>query len=134
MAVVHYPKKRKILLAEDNEVNIFLFTEYLEIGEYQVLVARNGAEAVSLTQSERPELVIMDIRMPVMNGLEAAKRIRSMEEFENLPLVALTASIDPDEADACQKAGFNAFLNKPIGPKELLAALVRFWNEPEAKA
>jgi PAS domain S-box-containing protein len=103
-----------ILLAEDNEVNILTFTTYLEAKGYRVRLARNGTEALELARMEKPQLILMDIQMPGMDGLQAIRRIREDDELKETPIIALTALAMPGDRDRCLAAGANEYLAKPV--------------------
>jgi len=120
------PRGRRILVAEDNEANLEMILDMLAIHEHDVTVAKNGEEALALAQSFKPELILMDIRMPVMDGLEATRQLRAMPEFADMPIVALTASAEADVAERCLAAGCTAHLAKPIKSDRLLPALQEY--------
>ena len=115
----------KILVAEDNDVNLSMLLDMLSIMKHKVVVARNGQEAIDLAKTEKPEMIIMDISMPVMDGLEATRRLRELKEFSNIPILALTASAGNDGREKCLAAGCTEHLPKPIQTKELFEALGR---------
>jgi CheY-like chemotaxis protein/signal transduction histidine kinase len=110
-----------ILIAEDNELNIDTIASYLNAKGYRTIWADNGAEAISMTKSERPDLILMDIQMPEMDGITAIKQIRSDENFRALPIVALTALAMDGDRDRCLAAGANEYISKPIKLKQLVA-------------
>ena len=116
----------RILVAEDNEVNLALILDMLSIQGHEVTVARNGQEAIDLAQSHRPELILMDIKMPVMGGLEAMRRLRAIPEFAQTPIIALTASTGSEAEDLQVTAGCTEHLAKPIQTKELFEVLDRY--------
>ena len=117
---------RRILVAEDDEVNLNLILDLLSIHGYDVVVAKNGQEAVDLTQRHQPNLILMDVKMPVMGGLEATEQIRAMPEFSDLPIIALTASVG--DADQMQQvaAGCTAFLPKPLDSTLLFETIEKY--------
>ena len=98
----------RIVLAEDNEQNIRTYASYLRSKGYEVLVARDGLEALELVRAERPGLVLMDIQMPHMDGLEVTRRIRSWDEGQHVPIVALTAMAMDGDRERCFEAGVDA--------------------------
>jgi two-component system, NarL family, sensor histidine kinase EvgS len=117
---------RRILVVEDNEVNLAMLLDMLHIHNHQVFVARNGQEAIDLAIANEPELILMDIRMPVMDGLEATRRLRAMNKFSKVPIIALTASVGDEGRDKCLKAGCTEHLAKPIQSKELFEAMGQY--------
>ncbi len=112
-----------ILLAEDNESTVQFVRDYLHHHGYQVVVARNGSEAVARAYDTRPSLILMDIQMPDMDGLEAMRRIRSEGSFASTPIVALTALTMPGDEERCLAAGASAYMSKPVRVRHLLEIL-----------
>jgi PAS domain S-box-containing protein len=108
-----------VLLAEDNETTITVFSDYLGTCGYQVIIARNGAEAIARAREARPAIVLMDIQMPGMDGLEATRRIRSIDDLVDLPIIALTALAMPGDRERCLAAGANDYLSKPVSLRGL---------------
>ncbi|UTH75234.1 response regulator [Chromobacterium sp. IIBBL 290-4] len=130
-------KGMKILLVEDNELNQQVATELLQSAEIQVLIANNGEEALSLAQRQPFDLVLMDMQMPVMDGLEATRRLRQLEAFQDMPILAMTANAMTGDRERCVDAGMNDHIAKPIDPVQLFATL-RQWDprrqgKPEGK-
>ncbi|MFM8320459.1 MAG: ATP-binding protein, partial [Chloroflexota bacterium] len=110
----------KILLAEDNQANIDALGGYLEDIGCQVAFARSGREALEKALETLPDLVLMDIQMPEMNGLEATRLLRQMPRFARTPIIAITALAMPGDEERCIQAGVNAYMTKPVGLKKLL--------------
>jgi CheY-like chemotaxis protein len=108
-----------VLLAEDKEENISLFTDYLESQGYTVIVARNGVEALERAQEETPDIILMDIQMPEMDGLEATRRIRANVDLVRIPVIAITALSMPGDRERCLAAGANEYMSKPINLRAL---------------
>jgi PAS domain S-box-containing protein len=108
-----------ILIADDNEANISTVSNYLEAKGYRLLVARNGKEAVDLATAQYPDLILMDIQMPVMDGLEATKQIRLDPKLINIPIIALTALAMTGDREKCLEVGVNEYLTKPFKLKVL---------------
>ncbi len=109
-----HPAGRRILVVEDNKTNLAMTLEMLSTHDHQVVVAHNGQEAIEQAQIFDPELILMDIRMPVMNGLEATRRLRAMPAFRQTPILALTADAGPNSVQECLGAGMTDHLSKPI--------------------
>ena len=115
-----------ILLAEDNEANIQTFTTYLTARNYRVIMASNGSEAVAMAKSQQPDIILMDIQMPGMDGLEATRLIRADERLADIPIVALTALAMPGDRERCLEAGANQYLSKPVGLRQLVDVIRQF--------
>ncbi len=108
-----------ILLAEDNEANIATFSSYLEAKGYRLIFAKDGQQAIDLTKEHHPDLILMDIQMPVIDGLEAIKQIRLDPDLVDVPIIALTALAMAGDRDRCLAAGANDYLSKPVKLKQL---------------
>jgi CheY-like chemotaxis protein len=115
-------------LAEDNEHNISTLSNYLLAKGYRLLVARDGSEAVARTREESPDLVLMDIQMPGMDGLEATRHIRAGENSSAVPIVALTALTMPGDRERCITAGANEYMSKPVSLKRLIKVIEQQLN------
>ena len=108
-----------ILLAEDNMPNVLTFGDYLESQGYEVLVAHDGMEAIAKAEQHHPALILMDIQMPVLNGLEAIARLRADPRFSSTPIIALTALAMPGDRERCLATGANEYMSKPLRLKQL---------------
>jgi signal transduction histidine kinase len=127
-AVAQAPPQPLVLLAEDNEANIVFLCDYLQVKGYRVVVARNGIEATALAQEVAPDMILMDIHMPEIDGLEATRRIRADTALAHIPIIAVTALAMPGDRERCLAAGATAYLSKPIS----LKALVNLLDEQRA--
>jgi len=110
----------KILLVEDNELNRDMLSRRLERHEYQVVMAKDGHEAVSMAASEGPDLILMDMSLPEMDGWEATKLIKSNESTRHIPIIALTAHAMSGDREKALKAGCDEYDTKPINLERLL--------------
>jgi two-component system sensor histidine kinase/response regulator len=119
----------RVLLAEDNELNQQVACELLAAAGVETDIASDGAAALALLAERHYDLVLMDMQMPVMNGLEASAAIRAERRHGQLPIVAMTANVLTEDRARCQLAGMNDFLAKPIEPEALWAKLLR-WIPP----
>ncbi|MCB8942988.1 MAG: GAF domain-containing protein [Ardenticatenaceae bacterium] len=117
------PHNYHILLAEDNDVARSFLTDYLEDSGYQVTSARNGQEALARAQQNPPDIILMDIQMPGMDGLEAIRQLRTEYTTATIPIIALTALAMPGDEDRCLQAGANSYLSKPVRLAQLLEAI-----------
>jgi len=115
---------RVILLAEDQETNLNFISDYLltRLG-YQIITARNGKEAIKQARTQHPDIILMDIQMPVMNGLIAIQQIRAETDIATIPIIALTALAMPGDRESCLEAGANEYLSKPVNMKKLVASI-----------
>jgi two-component system, cell cycle response regulator DivK len=119
--------KYTVLIAEDEDINFFLLSEYLEPTRIRVLRAKNGAEVLEICSREEPHVILMDIKMPVMNGYEATSKLR--ETMPDVPVLAQTAYTMPDDIERLKKIKFQEILAKPINEQELLFALKKYIKE-----
>jgi len=120
-----------VLIVEDNDKNMKLARDVLQAKGYQTLEAVTGEEGVKLAREKKPDLVLMDIQLPGINGIEAFRQIRAHENTRGIPVVALTASVTPTDRSAIAAAGFDAFLGKPINLKEFLDTVKRLVSAPK---
>jgi CheY-like chemotaxis protein len=116
-------RRAVILLAEDNVANVLTIGEYVESHGYDVVVAHNGLEAIEMAESLNPDIFLMDIQMPVMNGLDAIARLRADSRFATTPIIALTALAMPGDRERCLSAGANEYMSKPVSLKKLLGTV-----------
>lgn len=114
-----------VLIVEDNEKNMKLARDVLQAKGYRTLEAPTGEEGVRLARQDLPDLVLMDIQLPGINGIEALRRIRAEASTAHIPVVALTASVTPTDRSAINAAGFDAFVSKPISLREFLDTVKR---------
>jgi CheY-like chemotaxis protein len=119
------PESPLILVAEDDQKLANFMKNYLTAKHYRVILAKNGLDAVELARQERPDLILMDVQMPEIDGLEATRRIRADDEpdLAGVPIIALTALAMSGDRERCLEAGANNYLSKPIKLKELAQAI-----------
>jgi CheY-like chemotaxis protein len=117
--------REKILIAEDNETNVLVTRDYLESRGYQVFIARTGREVSEKAEEVMPDLILMDIQMPDLNGIDATRRLRADPRFATLPIIALTAFAMSGDRERCLEAGMNEYLSKPVKLKELERVIER---------
>ena len=123
--------RTSILIAEDNETNLQTVGDYLEDHGFRVLVARDGVEAIERLRTEEPALVLMDIQMPVMDGLEAIRQIRADPALAGLPVIALTALAMDGDRERCLRAGADDYLSKPVSLRELVRLIRQLLQQPD---
>ena len=113
--------KKRILIIEDQEDNRAIMRDLLGAAGYDLIEATDGGEGVELAKKERPDLILMDIQLPVLDGYEATRQIRTYAELKTVPIIAVTSyALSGDEAKT-RAAGCNGYVAKPFSPRELLA-------------
>lgn len=127
-----YIKGSRILVAEDNEMNQEVAQSILEDAGFICDIAENGSIAVAMIQQHTYDVVLMDMQMPVLDGLDATIQIRKMVGYENIPIIAMTANAMTKDKDECLEVGMNDFVTKPIDLNELWRALIK-WIPPKHK-
>ena len=115
-----------ILLAEDNAANVVMISSYLKAKGFKLVVAKNGLEAIELLNAHPIQLILMDIQMPEMDGLEATKAIRENPENDSIPIIALTALAMDGDREKCLAAGADEYLSKPVKLKKLSQLILQF--------
>ena len=120
---------KTILIVEDNEKNMKLARDILRAKGYAVLEAVNGLDGVKLALQHQPDLVLMDIQLPDINGIEAFERIRANAATAQVPVIAFTASVTTGDRSRIGDAGFDGFLGKPINLREFLDTVRRLLGE-----
>jgi CheY-like chemotaxis protein len=120
-----------ILLAEDNEANASTISSYLGAKGYRLERARTGREAVELAQAHHPDLILMDIQMPDLDGLQASRHIRADPSLSGAIIVALTALAMPQDSERCLAAGINEYVRKPIKLKDLAEIVHALLNQKD---
>jgi two-component system, cell cycle response regulator DivK len=114
---------RRILIVEDTEDNRQIIRDLLSSVGYELIEAEDGAAGVALAQSEHPDLILMDIQLPKMDGYEATRRIRAVPELATVPIIAVTSyALSGDEAKT-RAAGCDGYIAKPFSPRQLLAKI-----------
>jgi two-component system cell cycle response regulator DivK len=119
----------RILVVEDNERNLRLVRDVLQHAGFEVVVADSGEQGVDVATSSAPDLVLMDLGLPGIDGAEALRRLRARPETAGLPVVAVTAYVTEADRDAGRRAGFDGFLTKPIDVRSLPAQVRSFLPE-----
>lgn len=115
-----------ILIVEDNEKNMKLVRDILQHRGYQTIEAVTGTDGVRLAREKHPDLVLMDIQLPDIDGIEALRQIRAEASLANVPVVAVSASVMPDEQQQIVASGFDAYMTKPINLKPFLEVVQHF--------
>ncbi len=117
---------KRILVVEDNETNMYLIRFMLEKNGYEVIEAIEGATGVELAGKEKPDLILMDIQLPDIDGLESTKRIRASEANSEIPIVALTSFAMAGDRERALAAGCTGYIEKPINPETFMAEIEKY--------
>ena len=117
---------KRILLVEDNETNRYLIRFILEQHGYEVIEARDGTKGVELALKEQPDLIIMDLQLPDINGLEATKKIRASDIDGEIPIIALTSYAMTGDREKALAAGCTGYIEKPINPEHFMAEIEKY--------
>ena len=118
---------KRILVIEDNETNMYLIGFILRKNGYEVIEAKSGEEGIKLAIKERPDLIIMDIQLPGIDGLETAKMIRELKADGKVPIIALTSYAMTGDRERALEAGCNGYIEKPINPDTILGEIEKFF-------
>lgn len=123
--------KKKILIVEDNDLNLKLFRDLLTAHGYNTVETKEGTEAVRLTQNEKPDLILMDIQLPEVSGLDVTRQIKADSGIRDIPIIAVTAFAMKDDEEKILSAGCEAYISKPISIVPFLNTVRRFLGEEE---
>jgi len=117
---------KKVLIVEDNELNMKLFHDLLDSQGYQTLQTREGLQALALARLHKPDLILMDIQLPEISGLEVTKWLKDDEELSHIPVVAVTAFAMKGDEEVIRQGGCEAYISKPISVTSFLETVRRF--------
>ncbi|WP_363347269.1 response regulator [Methylocystis echinoides] len=121
--------KKTVLIVEDNELNMKLFNDLLEANGYATLRTKSGVEAVALAREHRPDLILMDIQLPEVSGLEVTRWLKDDEELRDIPIIAVTAFAMKGDEEKIRQGGCEAYLSKPISVAKFLETVNSFLAE-----
>lgn len=119
---------KTVLVVEDNDLNMKLFHDLLEAHGYQILQTKNGRDALRLAREHRPDLILMDIQLPEISGLEVTKLIKSDDNLSAIPVVAVTAFAMKGDEEKIREGGCEAYIAKPISVAHFIETVQRFLN------
>ena len=119
---------KRILIVDENELNVDLLVQLLE-DEYELIIAWDGAQAVELAAQEKPDLILMDMAMPVMDGWEATRRIKDQDSLQEIPILGLSSYAMVGDAEKALKAGCDDYLTKPLDEELLREKLNHFLKD-----
>ncbi|GAA6156717.1 response regulator [Pyruvatibacter sp.] len=119
---------KRVLIVEDNELNMKLFHDLLDAHGYETLQTRDGMEALEIARSERPDLILMDIQLPEVSGLEVTKWLKEDDTLKQIPVVAVTAFAMKGDEEKIRQGGCEAYIAKPISVAQFMETVQRFLN------
>jgi CheY-like chemotaxis protein len=122
-----------ILLVEDHEDNRNIYRTILEHFGFTVLLAADGGEGIRVADQMQPDLILLDIDIPIFDGFEVARQLKGNSATARIPIVALTAHSQPEDRERARIAGFDGFLSKPVAPQKVLAEVRRYLAEAEVE-
>ncbi len=120
---------RKILIVEDNELNMKLFNDLLAAHGYETVKTRDGSQVLEIMRTERPELVLMDIQLPEISGLEVTKQVKADDELKDIPVIAVTAFAMKGDEDKIREGGCEGYISKPISVMSFLETVGSFFAD-----
>jgi two-component system cell cycle response regulator DivK len=120
---------KTVLIVEDNELNMKLFNDLLEAHGYVTVQTRNGMEAIELARLHRPDLILMDIQLPEVSGLQVTQWIKSDEELKHIPVIAITAFAMKGDEEKIRQGGCEAYLSKPISVVKFLETVKSYLGD-----
>ncbi len=118
--------EKTVLVVEDNELNMKLFHDLLEAHGYQILQTKDGMEALKLARAHHPDLILMDIQLPEVSGLEVTKWIKEDDDLKSIPIIAVTAFAMKGDEEKIREGGCEAYIAKPISVSNFLATVEKF--------
>jgi two-component system, cell cycle response regulator DivK len=121
--------KKTVLIVEDNELNMKLFNDLLEAHGYATVQTRNGVEAVELTRKHKPDLILMDIQLPEVSGLQVTQWIKDDESLRHIPIIAVTAFAMKGDEEKIRQGGCEAYLSKPISVVKFLETVRNYLGQ-----
>lgn len=123
---------KKVMIVEDNELNMKLFRDLIEASGYETVRTRNGLEALDLARQHKPDLILMDIQLPEVSGLEVTKWLKDDDDLRDIPVIAITAFAMKGDEERIREGGCEAYLSKPISVAKFLATVRRYIGEDGA--
>jgi two-component system cell cycle response regulator DivK len=115
--------KKCILVVEDQEDNRQILRDLLTSGGFDMIEAENGADAIAAAEANRPDLILMDIQLPILDGYEATRRIKANPDLKSIPIIVVTSYALSGDEDKARRAGCDDYVAKPFSPRELLAKI-----------
>jgi len=127
-------ERKKILVVDDDKKNRYLVSFLLEKEGFEVVIATNGLEGIEAAKKQQVDLIIMDIKMPKMDGYEATRRIRRLKKYKSIPIIALTSYAMREDKERVMKAGCTGYMSKPITPEIFTEEIKKFLEVKDEKS
>ena len=128
MALAMPQTEKTVLIVEDNELNMKLFNDLLDAHGYRTLQTRDGMEALDMARTHKPDLILMDIQLPEVSGLEVTKWLKADDELQGIPVIAVTAFAMKGDEEKIREGGCEAYISKPISVSHFLDTIRRLLN------
>lgn len=126
-------KKKKVLVVDDDKKSRYLVSFLLEKESFEVIMATNGLEGIEAARKQQVDLIIMDVKMPKMDGYETTKRIRRLKKYKSIPIIALTSYAMTEDKERALKAGCTGYIPKPITPETFISEIKKFLEVKDEK-
>lgn len=120
---------KKVMIVEDNELNMKLFRDLIEANGYETVRTRNGLEAMDLARAHRPDLILMDIQLPEVSGLEVTRWLKDDDELQSIPVIAVTAFAMKGDEERIRQGGCEAYISKPISVAKFIETIKSFLHK-----
>jgi CheY-like chemotaxis protein len=118
--------KKKVLIIEDNEQNMYMLTYLLESENYEIIQAFNGTSGITAAKSNKPDIILLDIQLPEMDGYTVAVKLKENEELKNIPIIAVTSYAMPGDKEKAIESGATGYIEKPINPDTFISQMESF--------
>jgi two-component system, cell cycle response regulator DivK len=118
--------KKKVLIIEDNEQNMYMLTYLLESENYEIIQAFNGTSGINAAKSNKPDIILLDIQLPEMDGYAVAVKLKENEELKNIPIIAVTSYAMPGDKEKAIESGATGYIEKPINPDTFISQMESF--------
>ncbi|MCY6380480.1 response regulator [Hoeflea prorocentri] len=120
---------KRVMIVEDNELNMKLFRDLIEASGYETVQTRNGLEAMELARQHKPDLILMDIQLPEVSGLEITKRLKADDELHTIPVIAVTAFAMKGDEERIRQGGCEAYMSKPISVPKFVETIKNYLGD-----
>ena len=120
---------KRVMIVEDNELNMKLFRDLIEASGYETVQTRNGLEALELARQHKPDLILMDIQLPEVSGLEITKRLKADDELHTIPVIAVTAFAMKGDEERIRQGGCEAYMSKPISVPKFVETIKNYLGD-----